>query len=319
MDKKEQNSTRVKRVLISGGTGMVGSILTDMLVEDGREVHHLSRNPGRGDHPDAKTYGWDIKRGEIDDAAFDGVDAIVHLAGAGIADERWTEKRRRILTDSRVQSANLLHQAVVKMDRPPACFVSANGINYYGAKTTEHIFVESDPPSEDFIGQLCRSWEVAALQFEPICRVVTLRTSVVLAAEGGALPRIAKPVKWGFGAALGAGRQYMPYIHIDDLCRMYVHAIDHGDMKGAYNATNGEYITNREMTRAIARVWNRPLWLPAVPAFALKAVLGDMAQIVLEGSRATADKIRKTGFEFEYDDIISALEAERLKEKRAGD
>ncbi len=315
MEINERQTTTATRILISGGSGMIGTRLTDMLLKEGREVRHLSRSPGRGDHPGVKTYGWDVNKGKINDAALDGVDAIVHLAGAGIADERWTEDRRRVLIDSRVQTANLLYKAAQKPGHTPECLVSANGINYYGGITTEHIFVESDPPADDFIGEVCRVWEEAALQFETLCRVVTLRTSMVLAAEGGALPRIAKPVKWGFGTALGTGEQYVPYIHIDDLCRIYIYAIDHRDMSGAYNATNGEQINNKELTRAIARVWNRPLWLPSVPKFALNMVLGDMAQIVLEGSRASSDRIRETGFKFEYEKIEPALRAERSRER----
>lgn len=299
----------VRTVLITGGTGMIGTRLTDLLLQQGRTVRHLSRSPGRGDHPGAETFGWDVAGGSMDQKAVEGADAIIHLAGAGIADGRWTDKRRQILINSRVKSANLLYRAAHAHGDSLRCFVSANGINYYGAKTTDRIFEETDPPAEEFIGEVCRLWEQAAEQFRSMCRVVTLRTAMVLAPEGGAFPKLAKPIKLGVGAVLGSGKQYVPYIHIDDLTRMYAFALDHPEMQGPYNATTGQHITHGELIRDVAREWDKPLWLPRVPGFVLRAALGDMAQIVLEGSRASADKIKNVGFEFQYPELTAALSA----------
>lgn len=300
-------SEKPNRILITGGSGMVGKRLTEMLLNEGRQVVHLSRTPKKHTALHVEVFGWDIEKGWMDANALHGVDAIVHLAGAGIADGRWTEERKRELTDSRVASAGLLHRYVDEHGVKLKCFVSANGINYYGARTTEHIHRETDPPSADFIGRLCLRWEEAAKKFDDKCRVAVLRTATVLSQEGGALPRIALPVKWGVGAPLGSGKQYMPYIHIHDLCRMYVHALDEPKMSGAYNAANGDHVTNAEFTEQLAKVLGKPKWLPPVPGVFLKVVFGEMAEIVLKGSRASAEKVKSTGFEFLYADVASAL------------
>jgi uncharacterized protein (TIGR01777 family) len=186
--------------------------------------------------------------------------------------------------------------------------VSASGINYYGSVTSEQVFVETDPPSPTFIGECCRLWENAADLFAEKCRVVKLRTGVVLSKKGGALEKIALPIKYGVGAGLGSGKQYMPYIHIEDLVRMYLEAIENKSIHGAYNATNGDHITNKELTKAIANSLNRPLWLPNVPAFVLKLALGEMSEILLEGSKASASKIENAGFSFIYPKLENALE-----------
>lgn len=293
-------------VLITGGTGLIGTELTNLLIEEGHEVKHLSRSPS----PENKipTFLWDIKKGEIDEEAFKEVDAIIHLAGAGIAAKRWTGDRKKVIIGSRVDSANLLYKAVRKTDTDLKVFLSASGINYYGMKTTDKIFREEDPPSEDFIGRCCVLWEEAADQFAAICRVAKLRTGVVLSKKGGALEKIAKPVKFGVGAPLGSGHQWVPYIHIDDLCRMYLHALEDQSVKGTYNAVNGDHITNKNLTKETAAALDKPLWLPNVPGFVLKAALGTMAGLVLEGSRASAEKIQSTGFDFEFKTLDKALE-----------
>jgi hypothetical protein len=296
----------MKKVLITGGTGLIGSHLTPLLTDAGYQVMHLSRNPSEADM--VPTFGWDPGKGTIDKRPFEHLDAIIHLAGAGIADERWTDSRRKIIIDSRVETAKLLFKTVVEEKTPLNAFISASGINYYGTQTTEHIFKEDDPPSTDFIGECCRLWEEAALEFQDIARVVMLRTGVVLSQKGGALERIAKPVRYGVGAPLGKGTQYVPYIHIEDLCRMYIHALE-SEIKGPFNAVNGDHITNEALTKEVANQLNKPLLLPNVPAFALKLVFGEMANIILEGSRASAEKIQSSGFEFEYSDLPSTLRA----------
>ncbi len=233
--------------------------------------------------------------------------AIIHLAGAGIADERWTDRRKQIIINSRVKSAELLYATCESAGQWPEVFISASGINYYGSVTSSHIYTESDPPAASFIGRCCVLWEEAAEKFKKECRVAMLRTGVVLSVEGGALPKIAAPVKFGFGAPLGSGDQWMPYIHIDDLCHMYLHALENAAVQGPYNATNGDHINNRNLTKAIAKALNKPLWLPAVPIFALKLALGEMSEILLEGSCASADKIASTGFKFKFKDMQTAL------------
>lgn len=295
----------MKKILISGGSGLVGSALRQKLMARGYGVHILSRHPK--DVEGAKAFKWDISEQKIDPKAFDGVSHIIHLAGAGIADKRWTDERKKIIIDSRVESAKLLLKGVKSSGIDLKACISAIGINYYGTKTAEKIFVETDQASKDFIGECCVKWEAAADEFQSLTRVVKLRTGVVFSPKGGALERIAQPIKLGFGSPLGSGKQYMPYIHIDDLCEMYIRAIEDEKMEGAYNACNGDFVTNAELTKAIAKVLNRPLWLPNVPGFAMKLLFGEMASILLGGSRASAEKIKAIGFEFEFEDLRETL------------
>lgn len=293
------------KILISGGSGLIGSQLTKLLIDKGHDVCHLSRS----ESPESKvpTFVWKPSKGAMDSAAMYGTDAIVHLAGAGIADGRWTNERKKNIIDSRVESANLLYRKAKELKPPLKVFVSASGISYYGLETTNRIFIESDPPSKDFIGKCCVLWEEAADQFADMSRVVKLRTGIVLSANGGALERIAKPVKYGLGAPLGSGEQWVPYIHIDDLCEMYCAAIEQSKYEGSFNAVNGDHINNEDLAKATASVLNKAMWLPNVPSFVLKAAFGEMAGLILEGSRASAEKVKDVGFDFRYKTLGESL------------
>lgn len=295
------------KILISGGSGLIGSALTKLLIALGHEVNHLSRS--KSSENNIPTFVWNVAKGEIDDAAFDGIEAIVHLAGAGIADGRWTEERKKLIIDSRVESANLLYRKATELSVPLKAFVSASGISYYGMETTEKIYTETDPPSKDFIGKCCVLWEEAADQFSHLARVVKFRTGIVLSANGGALEKIAQPVKFGLGAPLGSGSQWVPYIHMDDLCEMYRAAIENESYRGVYNAVNGDHVTNKDLTKETARALKKPLWLPNVPAFILKAAFGEMGGLILEGSRASAKKVEAVGFHFRYATLRDALKS----------
>lgn len=295
----------MKKILISGGSGLVGSLLTKKLIEKGYSVHILSRNPEES--KGVKAFKWDVKKGTIDKDAFKGVTGIIHLAGAGIADKRWTRKRKRIIINSRVDSAKLLYTGAKKAGLQLNAFISASGINYYGAQTTSHINVETDLPSNDFIGLCCVKWEAAADKFSDLTRVVKLRTGVVFSENGGALDRMAKPVKMGIGSPLGNGQQYMPYIHINDLCDLYIYALENEHVRGVYNASNGDHVTNTELTDALAHEFKKSLWAPKVPAFALKLLFGAMSKIILYGSRASSDKVKATGFDFQFQNLHQTL------------
>ncbi|MFN2422416.1 MAG: TIGR01777 family oxidoreductase [Cryomorphaceae bacterium] len=294
-----------KKILITGGSGLVGTALTALLQHKGYEVAHVSRTESL--EGDIKAYSWDSLSGKKAEEALSDLRAVVHLAGAGIADSRWTNSRKKVIIDSRVKTAETLFDACQRTGLWPDAFISASGINYYGSVTSEKIFTESDSPSDSFIGECCVLWEDAAKKFEASCRVAMLRTGVVLAKEGGALPRIAAPVKLGAGAALGSGKQYMPYIHIDDLAAMYLYAIEKEAVRGPYNAVNGDHITNAGLTKAIAQTLDKPLWLPNVPGFVLKLALGELSEVLLEGSRASDDKIRSTGYKPTFGNVDAAL------------
>jgi hypothetical protein len=279
-------------VLITGGSGMIGRKLTQALLAQDHEVRWLSRRAGT--HGRVRAFAWDVKQGRIDPDALHGVDRIVHLAGSGIADKRWTKARVAELIASRAASARLLLHAVQENGCAPECFVSASGSGYYGAVTRDDPFSESDPPGTDTIARITVEWERAVDEWGALCRVVKLRTPVVLARDGGAWPKLAAPARWGLAAALGSGRQWMPWIHIDDLVRAYLHALDERPMHGAYNVLGGN-ATNADFMRSVARAVGRPFWLPPVPGFLLKAAFGEMAGLLLEGSPMRAERAQVAG------------------------
>ncbi len=292
-------------ILITGGTGLIGTALTKALVEQGHAVRHLGRGPGKRN--DVASFTWDPIRSTIDPGAVEGVDRIVHLAGAGIADKRWTQARVQELMDSRARSAELLLQTVRAQGIRPEAIVSAAGINYYGAIATDHVFAEQDAPGNDTIARISVAWEQAVDEWTDTCRVVKLRTPIVLA-RAGPLQRLAAPVRWGLGAPLGSGRQWMPWVHIDDLVAIYMKALFEGNMSGTYNVNTGRDVTNAAMMRTTAQVLRKPFFFPAVPAFALRLVLGDLSTILLEGSRASNQRLLDTGFRFTHPELRTALE-----------
>lgn len=291
------------KILISGGTGLIGKELVNHLINRGDEVVVLSRSEHQSNDPRVSYVTWDIEGERIDTKAYEGVDAIIHLAGAGVADKRWSEERKDVLYTSRVKSAQLILNHLPE-NHTIKTFISASGINFYGTITTDKIFTEDDPAGKDFLAELSLAWEAAANLFEKkAIRVVKLRTPMVLAKEGGALPTIAKPIKMLVGAPLGSGKQWVPWVTNKDLVRAYIHAIDH-PLEGAYNVVASEHITNKELTKRIAKVLKKPLWLPKVPSFVMNLILGkERAGIVLEGSRANSDKLRKTGFKFKMEEL----------------
>lgn len=292
-------------ILITGGTGLIGTALTQALTAQGHTVHLLSRRPApRATTP---TFHWDPARGTIDPAALTGLTHIVHLSGAGIADKRWTRSRVQELIDSRAATAHLLRQVVRDHGATPHTMVSAAGINYHGAVTTDHIFTEDDPPGDDTIARISVAWENAVDEWRDRCRVVKLRTPMVFA-RSGPLQRMVAPVRRGLGAPLGNGRQWMPWVHIDDLVAIYMKALFDPEMHGAYNVNTGNDVTNGEMMRTAARVLRRPFFLPKVPGFVLRTAFGDLAALLLEGSRASNKRLLATGFRFAHPELKGALE-----------
>ncbi|MBP8823914.1 MAG: TIGR01777 family oxidoreductase [Flavobacteriales bacterium] len=292
--------------LITGGSGLVGMRLTHLLLEAGHRVRLLGRS-GRADAA-VPLFLWNIERGTVDARALEGVDHIIHLSGAGIADKRWTPARKDVLLASRVASAELLLREAQRSGAWPKTFISASGVNYYGTATSDRIFKEEDPAANDFLGKLCRAWEQAADQWMPHCRVVKMRTAVALATAGGALPKLVAPARWGLAAPLGTGKQWMPWVHIEDLARAYLHVIRDAGMSGAYNVAAPEDVRNGDFTRELANALHRPYFLPNIPAFALRTLLDGPAGMVLEGSRVSNAKLLESGFAFTYPRLKPALE-----------
>ncbi|MFD1314717.1 TIGR01777 family oxidoreductase [Namhaeicola litoreus] len=296
----------MQRVIISGASGLVGTSLCDLLSKNGYEVCILSRtsNPKSRN----RTYVWDIKKGFIEGGALKNVDYIIHLAGAGIGDEKWTDQRKKVIVDSRVDSAQLLFDKCKELNIKPKAFISSSAVGWYGAITSEKIFDETDPFYDDFLGNTCKVWEDAADQFDALgSRVVKLRTGVVLAKNGGALKKLVPLVKSGFGSAVGTGNQYMPWVHIDDLCQMYLKALKDDKMVGAYNAVTNDFQSNQSFMKTMAKVLGKPFFMPKVPSFLLKIILGEQAVIILEGSRVSANKVLKNGFKFQFPKLGEAL------------
>jgi uncharacterized protein (TIGR01777 family) len=292
-------------VLITGGSGLIGDRLSDLLTKKGYVVTHLSRTTNSKSK--YKTHIWNLSDNYIDPLAFKGIEHIIHLAGASVAEGRWTESRKESILNSRVDSTTLLFKSL--KGQTIKTYISASGISYYGAKTVDHIFNENDTPENDYLANVTVEWEKSAEQFKVIAgRVVCLRTPFVLSSKGGGLIKMAQPIKMGVGSALGSGNQYMPWIHIDDLCNIYIQALEKSTMTGIYNATSGEHITNSKLTKAIANNLGKKLWAPKVPELALRLILGEMSDIILNGSRISNQKLLDTGFKFQFTNIASALE-----------
>jgi len=298
-------------VLITGGSGLVGTRLTEILIERGFSVSHLTRKVedkiigGKS----VKTYLWDIKNGIIDKNALLEADYLVHLAGAGIADENWSDERKKEIIESRTKSINLIVHKLKSLPHRITAFVSASGIGYYGANTGNEHIIEQHPAGKDFVADCCIQWEAAADEIQVLgIRTVKLRTGIVLSEKGGALPRLTHPVRWGVGAALGTGKQWQSWIHLDDLCEMYIKSLVQQQMIGAYNAVAPNPVTNHDLTKISAQVLKRPFWMPNVPAFALKLVFGEMANIVLGGNYVLNQRItQETDFDYKFVEVRKAL------------
>ncbi|MFZ6010171.1 MAG: TIGR01777 family oxidoreductase [Bacteroidota bacterium] len=294
-----------KKILITGATGLIGTRLTTLLQAEGHEVSHLGRSKSNSG---VQSFIWDINHHQIDPEALQQVDSIVHLAGAGIADRPWTKARKHEILESRTKSTQLLFETLHKGHHAVKNFIGASAIGYYGFEDPEAAFVESDKPGNDFLAHVTRQWEAETDKISTLdVRVVKMRTGIVLSENGGVLKEIAKTVKWYVGALLGSGDQYISWVHIDDLCRMYIKAIEDEAMNGPYNAVTPYPVTNREMTETIADVLERPIILPPVPEFVLKLLLGEMANLVLRGSRVSADRIVASGYQFQYTDLETAI------------
>lgn len=299
-------STMSQTIVITGGTGLVGSYLTKLLLEAGHQVRHLSRTTAVGSP--IPTYRWDIAKQEIDEAALKHVDAIIHLAGASVADKAWSKERKQEIMESRTKSTTLLKQVLAKGDHKVKAFVSASAIGYYGWDSGGVWKKEDSRFGDDFLATVTKAWEEEVNALQPVVpRIAKLRIGLVLSAHGGALPAMVKPIKIGLGAPLAGGDQYMSWIHIHDLCRMFMYAVLNEDVAGIYNAVAPEPLTNREFTRQIADVLKKPLILPRVPAFMLRLLLGERSSMLIGGSRVSAEKIQEAGFTFDYQSLESAL------------
>lgn len=296
-----------KNVLITGGTGFIGKYLTRLLIANGYSVSILSRSI-KQNTADISYFCWDIANHFIDEKAVLKADYIIHLAGEGIADERWTAKRKEAIVQSREKSIQLIYDVLKKHNKKLDAFVSASGVGIYGAINGSEICTENTLAVDDFLGSTCQKWEAAADTIESLgIRTVKIRTGLVLGKDEGFLKKLTPIFKMKLGSAIGSGKQYMPWIHIDDLCSIYLEAIKNNQMSGAYNAAINDNTNNEIFSKTLAKVYGYSLWLPNVPAFLIKIVLGEMALIILTGRRVSSDKIEKTGFKFQFNTLEMAL------------
>lgn len=294
-----------KNILITGATGLIGKRLTELLLQKGHQVSHLGRKSSSGPVP---SFVWDVEKGLLDTTAFTGIDTIIHLAGAGIADKPWTKKRKEEILKSRTRSTQLLAEEL-KKNSSVRSFISASAVGYYGFKEGDTTFTEESVPGNDFLAVVTRSWEEEVDKLMGLNRrVAKVRIGVVLSEKGGALKPMLLPIKYFVGSPLGSGKQYMSWIHIDDLCNMFIHLVENEQLAGVYNGAGPHPATNAEFTKAIARVLKRPLLLPAVPTLVLNLLLGEMATLITQGCKVSSEKIQRSGFVFQYPELSAALE-----------
>ncbi len=286
---------------------MIGMRLSEMLIDLGYEVAHLSRSPNKVSS--YKTFKWDVKEGYIDDNAITYADYIINLAGASVAAEKWTDERKKEILKSRTESINLLHKCLGTSEHHVKGFISSSAIGIYG-NSGDKLVSEESTYADDFLAEVCKAWEGAAWQMRDLnIRTVILRLGIVLSTKGGALPQMAKPMKMMAGAPLGSGKQYMSWVHIDDACRLFIRAIEDKQFVGVYNAVAPNPVTNKMFTQELAESMKKPLVLPKVPAFAINLMMGEMSEVILTGQRVSANKVLQTGFTFEYSNLEDALES----------
>jgi uncharacterized protein (TIGR01777 family) len=302
---EKSNSTPFKNILITGASGLIGTRLIKSLLEKGHKVSVLSRQSSG--FKGTSIFNWDVERQLIDLNAFDGIDTIVHLAGAGIADKRWTKQRKLEIVNSRVKSTQLLYNTIEAINAPIKTLISASAVGFYGNRNDE-ILYENSAVGTGFLADCCRQWEEAVDQgLKSGIRVVKLRIGMVLSREGGALTELARPVSFFVGAPLGSGKQWMPWIHLTDLVSIMEKAIDNTHYSGTFNSTTPFPVTNYEFTKILARKLFRPVWPVSVPEFMLKTMLGEMSSVILNSNRTSPQKLIEMGFSFRYQGLDAAL------------
>jgi uncharacterized protein (TIGR01777 family) len=292
-------------VTITGGTGFVGSRLVERLVSDGHRLGILGRSPQTGVHPEVRYHLWAAEKGVLPPESLEGVDAVVHLAGEPIS-RRWTPEIKRRVRTSRVEGTRGLVAAIRQMERRPRVLVSASAVGYYGDRGDERL-TEQSAPGKGFLPEVCAAWEAEADKAAELgIRVVKLRIGLVLGIGGGALAQMLPPFKMFIGGSLGGGRQWMSWIHLDDLVGLIQFALDHPEVSGAVNAVAPNPVRNSQFTRVLARTLRRPA-LMQVPPQGLRLLFGEMAQLMLDSQKVVPEAAQKAGYQFAYDELAPAL------------
>lgn len=293
-------------VLITGATGLIGQNLIALLNNSGYRVRILTR--GKRGVENAEAYKWDIDSGYIEANAVEGVDHIIHLAGENIGKGRWTKSKKKSIIASRTASTRLLFDTIEKRNPGLRSFTTASATGYYGAVTSDRIFNEEDPPGNDFLAKVCVQWEKAAGMFRSGgYRTTIVRTAPVLSKEGGVLARVIPTINLHFSPLFGNGKHYFPWIHIDDLCGIYLKVLDDNNIDGVYNAVAPEDITYKDFISTLSRVKKQKILMPPTPELPWKILFGEKSITLLEGSRVSGKKIINAGYEFKYPELHKAL------------
>jgi len=294
------------KILVTGAGGLIAARLIELLVQRGYSVVRLSHS--RPTDKDAGIFHWNTDTMKFDPGALEGVTHIINLAGAGIADKRWSDKRKKEIINSRVASASLLFNSMQKEATRVNCYITASAIGIYGNGTSAKIFAENDPPADDFLAEACRLWEEGADQFQGSgIRAVKIRTGIVLSGEGGFLRRISLPASFGLFAWFGTGDQFLPWIHIDDLCDVYIRAIEDEKYLGTYNAVAPQHITQKDFMKTYAKIKGTPTLKAGIPSFLVRLALGELSGMLLNGSRVSNGALKLAGYGYRYPTVEEAL------------
>jgi uncharacterized protein (TIGR01777 family) len=295
------------KILITGATGLIGSELVKLLLSKNHSVHYLTTSNAKiKEEPNHKGFYWNPQEGKIDERCIDGVDAIIHLAGANIA-QRWTNKYKQEIIESRTLSSELLINLIKKSPNQVKQIVSASGTAIY-PESISQVYDETTTESEDsFLSNVVKKWEESVDTFHVLgIKVCKLRTGIVLSNKGGALPEMVKPINLGFGGAMGTGKQIQSWIHITDLVAMYYFAIEK-QLEGIFNAVSPHPVSNQELTKVIAKTLKKPLWLPNIPEFVMNLILGEMSYLLFSSKNLSSIKITNSGFQFQFPKIDKAI------------
>lgn len=295
-----------KKILVTGGTGLVGDLLTKKLQDQGYDVSIMSRNPEKVKN--LKAFYWDSKKQEIDEKCLDGIDTIIHLAGENIADGRWTDQRKKILISSRTESIGLLYDLMKRREHQVKAVLSASAVGFYGDRANE-ILDEESFVGTGFLAHCCNEWEKAVDQGTEIgLRVAKFRIGLLLTPKGGVLEIFKLMVKTFTATKLGSGQQWFPWIHSDDLIGMFLWAVENDNVKGVFNATAPNPVRNKEFTKTLSDVLHRPFWPLAIPKSMFKLLMGEKSELVLMSTHTKSDKIIKAGFTFKFLCLKTALQ-----------
>lgn len=294
-------------ILITGATGLIGSEITRLLHENGIDINYLTTSRSKIEKRDNyKGFYWNPSKGEIDTKCLEGVGAIINLAGTSVF-QPWTSSNKKKILRSRIDSLDLLYKTLEENEHEVAHIVSASAIGIYPSSTHKMHYEEEKEVADNFLGEVSQKWESAAQKFSNLgLRVAIVRIGIVLAADGGALPQIARPIKYNVGTALGTGTQWQSWIHVRDLARLFLFLISNG-AEGVYNGVAPNPVTNEDLTREVANVMDKKVWLPKVPSFALKLVMGEMSSVVLGSQLVSSKKVEDEGFNFLFVNLRQAI------------